>query len=101
MQRRIVLIAVLVMLCCSVAFARRISWKPQDKPPVSLAAAAEIADAKAAQSDKELYCIAVSLAKTFSGGDWEFHYSSPKGKQLWVSVGSDKSVRVSEMGFEY
>ena len=101
MWRRITLIAVILLMCCSVALARRIAWKANEKPPVSLAVAAALADAKAAEKDEELFCIGASLAKTFSGGDWEFQYSSAKGKQFWISVASDKSIRVSDHGFEY
>ena len=53
------------------------------------------------QQEGKFFCIGAKLAKTFTGGDWELHYSSAGGKQLWVSVGSDKSVRVSAMGFDY
>lgn len=101
MFRRVILIAAILLMCCSVALARRIAWKPLEKPPVSLAMAAALADAKAAEQDKELFCISASLAKTFSDGDWAFQYSSPKGKQFWVSVASDKSVKVSQIGFDY
>jgi len=90
-----------VMVCCSVALARRIAWRPDEKPPVSLSAAAALADAKAAEQDKELFCIGVSLAKTYSEGDWEFRYSSAAGKHFWISVASDKTIRVSDRGFEY
>jgi hypothetical protein len=102
MYRRTLLVVVAALLMLgSVAYARRIAWKSADKPPVSLADAAKIADAEAAKQKAELFCIDASLAKTFTGGDWEFQYSSAKGTQFWVSVGSDKSVRTSDMGFEY
>ena len=102
MYRRTILIVVGTLLMIGgVAYGRRIAWKSADKPPVSLADAAKIADAEAAKQKVELFCIGGSLAKTFTGGDWEFQYSSATGKQFWVSVGSDKSVRTSDMGFEY
>lgn len=102
MYRRTILLVAFLLMLGGVAYARRIAWKPNEKPPVSLAEAAKLADVEAAkQEDAELFCISVSLAKTFSGGDWEFRYSSAKGKHFWVSVGSDKSVRTSDAGFEY
>ena len=85
----------------SVAAARYIQWKPEEKPPVLLPAALVLADAELGKKGEEYHCISATLAKTFTGGDWELRYSSAKGKSMWVSVGSDKSVRTSERGFEY
>ena len=84
-----------------VAAARYIQWKPAEKPPVLLPDALVLADAELTKKGGEYHCISATLAKTFTGGDWELRYSTAKGKSMWVSVGSDKSVRTSEQGFEY
>ena len=47
------------------------------------------------------YTAGASLAQTFTQGDWELHYATRQGKEMWVSVGSDKSVRKSDQGFEH
>ena len=101
MFRRLALATIVVTLLGSVAFARYILWKPADKPPVLLPLAVALADAEIEKQEERFYCIGAKLAKTFTGGDWELHYSSPSGKQLWISVGSDRSVRVTETGFVY
>jgi len=101
MSRQIAVVGLLFLLLSSVASARRISWKPQEKPPVLLKEALELADGELAKREGKFHCIAASLAKTFTGGDWELIYSTPEGKSLWISVGSDKSVRASTEGFSY
>jgi len=101
MTRRIAVVGVLTLLLSGVASARYIQWKPQEKPPVLLKEALELADGELAKRDGKFHCIAARLAKTFTGGDWELNYSTPEGKTLWISVGSDKSVRASTEGFSY
>ena len=103
MFRRITVVSVgvLILLVSGVACARNIKWKPQEKPPVLLKEALELADGELAKREGKFHCIGASLAKTFSGGDWELRFSTPEGKSLWISVGSDKSVRASTEGFEY
>jgi hypothetical protein len=101
MIRRAAFATVVLALLGGVSYARYIQWKPEEKPPVSLPLAAALADAEIEKQEGKYYCLGASLAKTFTGGDWELRYSSTSGKQLWVSVGSDRSVRVSAMGFEY
>ena len=101
MSRQIAVVGLLFLLLSSVASARRISWKPQEKPPVLLKEALELADGELAKREGKFHCIAASLAQTFTGGDWELIYSTPEGKSLWISVGSDKSVRASTEGFQY
>ena len=68
---------------------------------MSLKESLELADGELGKREGKFHCIAASLAKTFSGGDWELRYSTPEGKALWISVGSDKSIRASSEGFEY
>jgi hypothetical protein len=94
-------LVLLVLLLVGVASARRIAWKPQDKPPVSLSEALKLADEELTKHEGKYHCLGASLAQTFSKGDWELTYSTPEGKPLWISVGSDKSVRVSTEGFSY
>ena len=52
-------------------------------------------------NDDAYYFVAASLAKTFTGGDWELHFCRKQGKDMWISVGADKSIRKSDHGFEY
>ena len=66
-----------------------------------LALALAIAEAELEKEKIEYHCISANLAKTFSEGDWEFHFCSKDGKHLWLSVGSDRKVQKSEYGFEY
>jgi hypothetical protein len=104
MFRSIVVASLLIVSLCGVAVARRIAWRPQEKPPVSLQDALRLADKEVGKKqDKEVkyHCIGASIAKTFTNGDWGLRYCSDDGSELWVSVGSDKSVRVSADGFEY
>ena len=101
MSRRIAVVGLLILLLSGVASARNILWKPQEKPPVPLKEALELADGELAKREGEFRCIAARLAKTFTDGDWELRYSTPEGKALWISVGSDKSVRARTEGFSY
>ena len=101
MLNRVILAGLLILTLSSVAAARYILWKPHEKPPVSLQEAVALGDAEAGKREEKYHCIRATLAKTFSGGDWELQYASPEGKILWVSVGADKSLRVSVEGFEY
>ena len=103
MSRRIAVVSLvlLVLVLVSVASARRVAWKPQDKPPVLLSEALALADGELAKQEGKFHCIGASLAQTFSRGDWELIYCTPEGKSLWISVGSDKSVQVSTKGFSY
>ena len=102
----VVSLVLLVLVLVGMASARRIAWKPQDKPPVLLSEALALAEGQLAKHEGEkreekYHCIGASLAQTFSRGDWELIYCTPEGKSLWISVGSDKSVRVSTKGFSY
>jgi len=109
MSRRIAVVSLglfVLLLLGGVASARRIAWKPQEKPPVLLSEAlalaeGELAKQEGAKRDEKYHCIGASLAQTFSRGDWELIYCTPEGKSLWISVGSDKSVQVSTKGFSY
>ena len=101
MKRAMILGAIVVALFATSVFAHRIACVAEatDEPPVSLGSALEIA--KTDLKDESYYCVGASLAKTFSRADWELHYCTKDGKQMWVSVASDKSVKKSEQGFGY
>ncbi len=92
-------IAIALTLLCIAVDARRILWQPEVKPPVLLEEALKLAQNKL-KDRGEFYCIGAELAKTFSQGDWELQMSS--GKEVtFASVGSDRSVRISDRGFSY
>ena len=101
MTRRAVIIIAVCAMVCSVAYARRIAWKANKKPPVSLHLAITLAEAELDKDEVEYFCIGASIAQTFSEGDWALQFSSADGKSMSVSVGSDKKVRKSEHGFIY
>ena len=100
MSRRWLTLGVLLALG-SAAAARNIAWKLTEKPPISLAQALEMAEPQVKREGAEFYCLGASIAKNFSQADWELHYGSASGKQLWISVGSDRQVRVSHQGFSF
>ena len=100
MSRQWLTLVVLLALG-SAAAARNITWKPNEKPPISLEQALQLAEPKVKAEQAEFYCLGASIAKNFSQADWELQYGSASGKQLWVSVGSDRQIRVSHAGFSY
>jgi hypothetical protein len=99
MRTSIIVLVLVAAISTPIALGRYITWKPADPPPVSLQEALALANKDL--NDDAYYCVAASLAKTFTGGDWELHYCTKQGKNMWVSVGADKSIRKSEHGFEY
>lgn len=101
MARSIVTTLLILLIAGAVAQGRHIAWKAEEKPPVSLKDALELAEKELERMPSEYYCVAASLAKTFSQGDWELHFASTAGDSVWVSVGSDSSVRTSKTGFEH
>jgi hypothetical protein len=101
MKRVILLSICLMLLFFGIVYAKNSGWKPTEKPPVSLAEAIKLAEAELQNEKVQYFCIGASLARTFSAGDWEFRFSSKEGKEMFVSVGSDKKVQKSESGFEY
>ncbi len=101
MKKRIIMILVTCALVCSVAYAKRMVWKSTEKPPVSLRLALTLAEEELQKENVSYFCIGAELAKTFSAGDWAFHFSSEKGEEIWVNVNSNRKVRKSKDGFEY
>ena len=100
MKRTLLLIAFSLLLG-GVVYARRIAWVDTEQPPVSLTEALKLAETRLQDEKVHYFCLGASLARTFSQGDWELSFSSKEGKHLTVSVGSDRQVRTSELGFEY
>mgnify|MGYP006294312473 CR=1 FL=1 len=101
MKKRIMIIFVVCALVSALAYSRQIAWKPREKPPVSLRLALTLAEEELQKEDVEYFCIGAGLAKTFSDGDWAFHFSSEKGEEIWVNIGSDQKIKKSKTGFEY
>jgi hypothetical protein len=100
-MKRLILLTIGLMLLSGAVYARRIAWVAKEKPPLSLADAIKLAETRLQEEKIQYFCIGASLAKTFSGGDWELNFSSKQGKQMTVSVGSDRNVRASEYRFDY
>jgi len=102
-MKKILLILILSGLVgVSLCYAKRNAWKNTEIPPVRLEEAIKIAKGAIPMREHiDYYCINASLAKTFSEADWELHFSSEQGKEIWVSVSSDKQARISEDGFKY
>jgi hypothetical protein len=101
MKKTCLVIALLLSILCTTAYARRIMWRIDEEPPVSLHEAVLLAETELASEKTPYFCIGASLAKTFSEGDWELRFSSKKGEEIYVSVGSDRKVRKSKGMFEY
>lgn len=102
MTKGIASILTLCVLVSGIAYAKRMAWKKSDEPPVRLVEAIKIAKTAIPMGgDIDYFCINATLAKTFSEADWELHFSSQEGKDIWVSVGSEKNTRISYDGFEY
>lgn len=101
MKKQILAVAVMCLLICGVVWAKNAGWKNTERPAVSLRLALALADTELEKEEVPYFCIGASLARTFTEGDWELHFSSKDGKEMWVSVGSDKSIRKSKEGFNY
>jgi hypothetical protein len=101
MFRKVLVASLLLLGVSGVALGRYVQWKPKDVPPVSLQQALALADKELEKHKGKYHCVGATLAKSFTGADWELRYSSPEGKPLWISIGAEKSVRVSEEGFAY
>lgn len=92
---------VCLALMSGIAYGRYIIWRADVRPPVSLQLALALAEAELESKDVEYFCIGATLAQTFSRGDWELRFGSKEGKEMWVSVGSDRELRVSEEAFDH
>ncbi len=101
MNKQMLVLAAVCLLVCGAVFAKNAGWKNTEKPAVSLRLALTLADTELEKEDVQYFCIGASLARTFTEGDWELRFSSKDGKQMWISVGSDRSIRKSKEGFEY
>ncbi len=99
MKTRITVVLLSLTFVC-LCYARHIAWKPNEKPSISLVNAHKKAMEALEARHVDYYCLSATVARTFSGCDWEMHFAATDGKEVWVSVGLD-SVRVSEQGFQY
>jgi hypothetical protein len=93
-------IGILSLSVICLCYAKNAGWHNNKRPKISLIEA----HAKALEALKpwhtDYYCIAATVARTFSECDWELHFAATNHAEIWVSVGTDK-VRVSEHGFTY
>ena len=102
MKNRIFIGVLAVFVITSICYARNIAWIKTEEPPVKLEEAIVIANEELKDNNYiNYYCVAASLAKTFSSGDWVLKFYSKDGKEVWVNVASDKTVLISEDGFRY
>jgi len=101
MSKRTIMILTTCLLCSAVAYARYAEWKKTEKPPVSLRSALDLAEAELKNEGIDYYCIGASLASTLRGGDWELHLASKEGREMWISVGSDKQPKKSDKAFQH
>jgi hypothetical protein len=88
--------ATFVYLC----YSKYNGWHNNEKPKISLPEAHTKAVEAIKSHQVDYYCIAATVARTFSACDWELHFAATNNTEIWVSVGTDK-VRVSEHGFDY
>lgn len=99
MQKRIAIALLSLMVVC-LCHAKNAGWHTNQKPQISLT----VAHTKALEALKsrqvDYYCLAATVARTFSECDWELHFAATNNMEVWVSVGTDK-VRVSDHGFNY
>ena len=101
MKKYIIIFTAGLLLACQMLYARYEPWKKTQTPPISLQLALALAENELAKEDVRYYCIGALLANNFTGGDWELHFSSSRDGEMWISVGSDKSVRKSKTEFQY
>ena len=101
MRKQWAIIVAAFLFTGSAAYARNIMWTKTSRPPTSIKMAVTLAEAELKKEPTEYFCIGASLARTFSQGDWELHFSSKGGQEMWVSVGSDRKVRKSKTGVDY
>lgn len=91
----------IISLMSGFSHARHSEWDKSREPPVSLESALEMAKAELEREAVDYFCVGAKLANTFSGGDWELHFSSEDGREIWISIGSDKKVRRSDKEFQH
>src|SRR5690348_4001186 len=99
MEKRLTIGLLLLMTVC-LCFAKNAGWHKNEKPRISLAEAHTKALEALKSRHVDYYCLAATVARTFSECDWELHFAATNNAEVWVSVGTDK-VRVSEKGFSY
>ena len=98
MQRKWLLFGCVLMLGIAVWAANPI-WRPNQQPPIPLDQALTLAEAQIKSEGAKFYCLRADIAGGPSSAEWLLEYGSRSGKQLWVSVASDRKVRVRHEGF--
>ena len=93
-------IALLSLTIVCLCYGANIAWNKNEKPKISLVEAHKRALQALESRHIDYYCIAATVAQTFSECDWELHFAAINNIEIWVSVGTD-NVRVSEKGFLY
>lgn len=104
---KVVVGAVMLLILSISVWAKRSQWKPAKRPPVSLTLAVELCKAdlrdRFGEQASKFYCGRATLASTFTKADWELHFwkEGDAAERAYFSVGSDRSVKFSERGFDY
>ncbi|MEI9865429.1 MAG: hypothetical protein WDN00_12920 [Limisphaerales bacterium] len=93
-------IAILSLTFICLCYAKNAGWHTNEKPKISLTEAHTKAVDALTSRHVDYYCLSATVARTFSGCDWELHFAATNNAEVWVSVGTDK-VRVSDHGFDY
>ncbi|MDB6026516.1 MAG: hypothetical protein JWM68_2739 [Verrucomicrobiales bacterium] len=99
-MKKTITIALFSLAVVCLCYAKNAGWDKNQKPKISLADAHTKALEALQSRHVDYYCLAATVARTFSECDWELHFAATNNAEVWVSVGSDK-VRVSEHGFRY
>jgi hypothetical protein len=93
-------IGLLSLAVVYLCYAKNAGWHKKEKPKISLTEAHTKALETLKPRHVDYYCLAATVARTFSECDWELHFATTNNTEVWVSVGTDK-VRVSDHGFNY
>ena len=70
MKARITVVLLSLTLVC-LCFARNSAWKANEKPPISLVVAHKKALEALESRHVEYHCLSATVAKTFSGSEWQ------------------------------
>ncbi len=93
-------IGLLSLAVVCLCYAKNAGWHNNEKPKITLIEAHTKALEALKSRNIDYYCLAATVARTFSECDWEMHFASTNNAEVWVSVGTDQ-VRVSDHGFNY
>jgi len=101
MKKHFILVFLVAASLIVCAHAKNAGWNKAERPSPSLIEAHQIALDAIKTRGIEYFCLSATVARTFSECDWELHFSSKEGKEIWVSVGHERKAKVSEQGFNY